>query len=62
MDAFHLIFPMELFKDFNKVFLKKKKKRPETKPANFSEARRRREMEVSLLWCPQFLDESMSGT
>lgn len=31
MDAFHLIFPMELFKDFNKVFLKKKKKkRPET--------------------------------
>lgn len=26
MDAFHLIFPMELFKDFNKVFLKKKKK------------------------------------
>lgn len=30
MDASHLIFPMELFKDFNKVFLKKKKKRPET--------------------------------
>ena len=32
MDAFHLIFPMELFKDFNKVFLKKKKKGPKQTP------------------------------
>lgn len=31
MDAFHLIFPMELFKDFNKVFLKKKKKKARNK-------------------------------
>lgn len=31
MDTSHLIFPMELLKGFNKVFLKKKKKKwPET--------------------------------
>lgn len=29
MDASHLIFPIEIFKDFNKVFLKKKKPWPE---------------------------------
>ena len=34
MDAFHLIFPMELFKDFNKVFLKKKKGQKQTLEKN----------------------------
>ena len=34
MDASHLIFPIEIFKDFNKVFLKNKNKNKQTKKKN----------------------------
>ena len=30
MDASHLIFPIEIFKDFNKVFLKNKQTKKKT--------------------------------